>query len=267
MDKQTYKTGQLQHILGLSRDALRYYEEKGIISPRQNEENNYREYDFRDIYTLMVTDFYKKRNLTISDVKKLQTGSEISELEGLLEKKAAELKERILLESYMLERIEETKEFCKEIQNNLNKYSIRKMPTFKVLGEITDFDAMDEYNMVLKYVDLLKDDILSKLMRKFTFDDTGYKDCKMFIAEKSDDCSSTVSQSFINYTSCMYTIVEDRQGKHGEEDTRVRALWEGAEWARENGLQTEGVVYLRTRLITYSENTEKIYHEVFVPIK
>ena len=31
----TYRISQLSEILGVSRDALRYYEEKGIIKPKQ----------------------------------------------------------------------------------------------------------------------------------------------------------------------------------------------------------------------------------------
>lgn len=87
-ENNTYKTRELSEILGVTRDTLRYYEEKEILKPKQNEENNYRQYDMYDIYALMVTDFYKKRGLSINEVKELQSGSEIEELKYLLEKKA-----------------------------------------------------------------------------------------------------------------------------------------------------------------------------------
>ncbi len=125
-----YRTSQLSEILGVSRDALRYYEEKGIIKPKQTEVNNYREYDLYDIYTLMVTDFYKKRDLSIKEIKRLQAESEIDELEILLEKKAREVEETIRIKEHILQKINETKEFCEDIKKYLNKFSIRKLSLY-----------------------------------------------------------------------------------------------------------------------------------------
>ncbi|MDP4090971.1 MAG: MerR family DNA-binding transcriptional regulator, partial [Bacillota bacterium] len=44
-----YTIGQIANIMGISRDKLRYYEEKGVLNPKQNDENNYRKCDFEDI--------------------------------------------------------------------------------------------------------------------------------------------------------------------------------------------------------------------------
>ena len=74
MERNTYRTSQLLEILGVSRDALRYYEEKGIVKPNHDETNNYRQYNDYDIYNLLVADFYKKRNLSIKEVRELQEG-------------------------------------------------------------------------------------------------------------------------------------------------------------------------------------------------
>lgn len=95
MDRSTYKTSQLLKILGVSRDALRYYEEKGIVKPTQDERNNYRQYDNYDIYTLLVIDFYKKRNLSMKEVRNLQKGGTIKELGSLLGEKVEQLEETI----------------------------------------------------------------------------------------------------------------------------------------------------------------------------
>ncbi|WP_163582150.1 MerR family transcriptional regulator [Gracilibacillus saliphilus] len=68
MSKDTYRTSQLSNILGISRDALRYYEKKGIVKPikiRQIIIDSM----ITTIYTLLVADFYKKRNLSMKEVK------------------------------------------------------------------------------------------------------------------------------------------------------------------------------------------------------
>ncbi|UHA75989.1 MerR family transcriptional regulator [Paenibacillus sp. 481] len=140
-------------MLGVSRDALRYYEEQGIVNPRHNEVNHYRQYDYYDIYTLMVADFYKKRNLSIKEVHKLQAGSEIEDLEALLAHKAMQLENTIRLQQHMLCKINETKQFCAEIHKHVHQYSIRPFPTYEVMGEISDFNAFREYPAANVYFD------------------------------------------------------------------------------------------------------------------
>ncbi|ASA25682.1 MerR family transcriptional regulator [Paenibacillus donghaensis] len=266
-ENNTYKTGQVLEILGVSRDALRYYEEKGIIKPDQKEENNYREYNFYDIYTLMVTDFYKKRNLSIKEVKKLQAGSEIDKLESLLGEKARDLEASIRNKEYMLRKINETKEFCKDIKKHLNNYSLRKLPTYEIKGEISDFDSFLEYPVILKNMDLIKEDILSKIMRMFTFDETGFMDTKMYIVEKIESNEKEKNKVYLDYSTCIYIIVEDGRYQNGAEDIKYKAFSSGLKWAEEQGLELEGVVFANTRLITYLDNKERVFLEIFIPVK
>ena len=128
MERNTYRTSQLLEILGVSRDALRYYEEKGIVKPDQDETNNYRQYDDYDIYTLLVTDFYKKRNLSMKEVRKLQKGRTIEELGTLLEKKDEQLEETIRNKQYMLQKIKETKAFCAGIKRTFKPILHKRIP-------------------------------------------------------------------------------------------------------------------------------------------
>lgn len=266
-ESKTYRTSQLAEILGVSRDALRYYEEQGIVKPKQEEANNYRQYDFYDIYTLMVTDFYKKRNLSIKEVKKLQVGSEIDELGALLEKKARELEETIRIKEYMLEKINETKQFCEEVKNHLNQYSIRELPAYEVIGEISDFNAFLEYPAILENMDLIKEDILSKIMRKFTFDENGFLDSKMYIVEKPETKHKETSECYLEYPKCIYTIVEDGRYQNGNDDIKHKAFESTLVWGDEQGLKPKGVAFANTRLITYLDNKERVFLEIFIPVE
>ncbi|GIP36482.1 MerR family transcriptional regulator [Paenibacillus sp. J2TS4] len=266
-DSKTYRTSQLSEILGVTRDALRYYEEKGIVKPKQEEANNYRQYDFYDIYTLMVADFYKKRNLSMKEVKKLQVGSEIDELGTLLEKKAKELEETIRIKTYMLQKIKETKAFCEEVKKNLNQYSIRELPTYEVIGEISDFNAFLEYPAILENMDLLKEDILSKIMRTFTFDENGFLDSKMYIVEKPETKHKEKNRCYLEYSKCIYTIVEDGRYQNGNDDIKYKVFEPTLVWGKEQGLKPKGVAFANTRLITYLDNKERVFLELFIPVE
>lgn len=263
----TYRTSQLSEILGVSRDALRYYEEQGIVNPKQNEANQYRQYDYYDIYTLMVADFYKKRNLSIKEVKKLQVGSEIDELEALFANKARELEETIRMKEYMLRQIHETKQFCEEAKNHLNQYSIRELPTYEVIGEISDFNAFVEYPVILEHMDSMKDDILSKIMRKFSFDETGFLDTKMYIVEKPETEQKEKDRCYLEYSKCIYTIVEDGRYQNGHDDIKHNVFENTLAWGKGQGLKPKGVAFANTRLITYLDNMERVFLEIYIPVE
>ena len=266
MEKKTYRTSQLLDILGVSRDALRYYEGQGIVKPKQNNANNYRQYDDFDIYVLMVADFYKKRNLTMKEVRKLQVGSKIDELENLLEIKAMELEETIRNKKYMLQKIKETKKFCEGLEEHLYQYSIKQLPVYEVLGEFSDFNAFLEYPNIIEKIDLTKEDILSKIMRKFTFDDNKFLDSNMLIVKQHEAIQKEKSECYLPYTKCIYTIVEDSRSQY-EDDIKYKTFQSSLKWGNEQGYRLKGVTLINTRLITFIDQTERAYLEIFIPVE
>ncbi|MBS4218310.1 MerR family transcriptional regulator [Bacillus sp. FJAT-49711] len=267
MERNTYRTSELLDILGVSRDALRYYEEKGIVRPHQDETNHYRQYQDYDIYRLLVSDFYKKRNLSMKEVRELQDGRTVGELETLLAEKAEQLEETIRNKEYMLQKVKETKEFCMELKEHLNQYSIRKLPTYKVLGKFSDFYSFLEYPVILEKMDMKKDDILSKIMRKFTFDKNGFIDSEMYIVEKQKRLQMGKSESYLHYSRCIYLIVEDGTDKNEDDDIKHEIFKSTLQWANEQGYKLKGVAFVNTRLITYLDHKERAFLEIYIPIE
>ncbi|KAB8133622.1 MerR family transcriptional regulator [Gracilibacillus oryzae] len=267
MERNTYKTSQLLEILGVSRDALRYYEEQGIVKPDQDEWNNYRKYDNFDIYTLLVADFYKKRNLSIKEVRKLQEGRAMEELETLLENKAEQLEETIRNKQYMLQKIKETKAFCKDLKEHLNQYTIKELPVYEVMGEFSDFYSFLEYPAILENMDMVKDDILSKIMKKFTFDENGLINSKMYIVEKHETIDNEKSGSYLSYSKCIYTIVEDGRYRNGNNDIKETVFASTLEWGKTQGHKPKGVAFVNTRLITYLDKKERAFLEIYIPVE
>ncbi|MFJ7736456.1 MerR family transcriptional regulator [Lysinibacillus sp. NPDC097287] len=267
MENNTYKTSQLLEILGVSRDALRYYEERGIVKPNQNETNNYRNYNDFDIYALLVADFYKKRNLSMKEVRKLQEGIAIEELGSLLEIKAEQLEETIQNNNYMLQKIKETKAFCEQLKDHLNQFSIREFPTYKVIGEFSDFFSFMEYPAILENMDMMKDDILSKIMRKYIVDENGFLDSKMYIVEKYESIHKEKSGCYLRYDKCIYTIVEDGRYQNGNDDIQDKVFHSTLEWGNEQGLKIKGIAFINTRLITYLDNKERAFLEIYIPVE
>lgn len=94
-----YRTGELLEYLGITRDTLRFYEEKGLLNPHKCNDNNYRSYDIMDIYNIMILDFYKKRGMSINQLKELIKDSNFDDINSKLQNKKTELEKRYLIYS------------------------------------------------------------------------------------------------------------------------------------------------------------------------
>lgn len=76
---------EVSSIVGLSKKSIRYYEEEGVINPKRNSSNDYREYNEDDIKILRTVKFLRDLDIPINDIKKLQR-KEISLKECMEEK-------------------------------------------------------------------------------------------------------------------------------------------------------------------------------------
>ncbi len=62
---------EVEHIVGLSKKSIRYYEENGLLNPKRNSENDYRIYNKEDIKKLKTIKFLRELNVSIRELKLL----------------------------------------------------------------------------------------------------------------------------------------------------------------------------------------------------
>lgn len=62
---------EVEHMVGLSKKSIRYYEENGLLMPKRNRQNDYRIYDEKDIKKLKVIKFLRELDVPIRDLKLL----------------------------------------------------------------------------------------------------------------------------------------------------------------------------------------------------
>ncbi len=66
---------EVEHIVGLSKKSIRFYEENGLLTPVRNQENSYRIYDLEDIKKLKKIKILRELGVPICDLKKLNEKS------------------------------------------------------------------------------------------------------------------------------------------------------------------------------------------------
>ena len=62
--------GEVSEITGLTKKAIRYYEEARLISPKINE-NNYRQYNLEDVDRLKEISVLRFNGLSIKEIKNI----------------------------------------------------------------------------------------------------------------------------------------------------------------------------------------------------
>ena len=265
-----YRTGELLDYLGITRDTLRYYEKKGLLSPQKNNENNYRDYDFFDIYKIMIIDFYKKRGMSIQQIHSILENSDSTNMQTILQNKKNELEKVIYEQQCMLKRIDETQCFYRNLINNLNIFTVKPMPLFKVCGEVSDFTEVAEYENVLG-VTQKDNDMLSQIMRYIKFDHNGVKNTKMLIVEAID--KKIEEGEYLQHSKCLYTIAEEIQpseemNKSSEQSEIMQKMHTDSYlYAKEHGLKLKGEAFASIRFIMHQAPKFHTYIEIYVPFE
>lgn len=260
-----YRTRDLFNYIGVPRDTLRFYEEKGLLNPKKNSENNYRNYDIYDIYNLMIIDFYKKRGMTIHQIQNLSNISDMQDMEGLLTNKKNELEKLMHDTQCMLKRIEETQEFSRDLERNLNTFTFKSLPLYRINGEISDFIAVEEYENVKDIMSSNNEDMFSQIMRYISFDENGVTGTKMLIVDSAEIKNN--NDHYIPYTKCLYTVVEQIHPQDEQEDLIEKMYMVSSEYANKHGIRLLGEAFAMIRLISHKGNKIKTYIEIFIPFE
>ncbi|CEN77860.1 hypothetical protein [Paraclostridium sordellii] len=90
---------------------------------------------------------------------------------------------------------------------------------------------------------------------------------KFIIVREVEESDKDIEGEVLAHPNCIYTIIEDgRYLTDGENiDNKVEASLRKI--AIENGYELLGVVYVNILLTTYEEGLERVFLEIYAPIK
>ncbi len=87
---------EIREKLGIGRDTLRFYEQKGIIEPEVDPTNGYRYYDDWQVNLLWDCKHYQAMGFTLSEILEILKHDTMDELRDRVEHKAEELEHKIV---------------------------------------------------------------------------------------------------------------------------------------------------------------------------
>ncbi|MFV0395039.1 MAG: MerR family transcriptional regulator [Coprobacillaceae bacterium] len=265
LDK-TYKTGELSKSIGTTSDTLRYYEEIGLIEPVKDENNMYRQFTFTEIYHMFGIEFYKKRGLSLSEIKNIVSGASIKQTAEMLDDSEKRVKEEMKDLKKKLQRIQETKQFCKNIEASLGTFIVKDMPLYQINSTFTAGTALYEYeDNVLAHLNLEEEDVISNMVRKLIFDGEGYKESNMHLVTPVS--KKKKNETYLHEGKCISVVVESGRYNDADSSISLKTLERTFMYSKENNIQLLGEVYLFMRTILFKDGKERVFIEALVPIQ
>ena len=96
-----FQIGEISDFFDVPASTLRYWEDKGILHPKQRSENRYREYSVEDLMTISDVIFYKNLGLQLREIRDMdnqapvQHGQLFEEKLSVLEQQQKQLAQRM----------------------------------------------------------------------------------------------------------------------------------------------------------------------------
>ncbi len=258
-DGSYFTIGEVVRLTGVSRDKIRYYEEKGILRPMQSTDNRYRYYSEKDMHKILAIELYRSVDLGIPEMEKILYKSDIEEICDIISDKRKSIRDEITRLEKIHEDLQHIEEACSDIRDRLWEITIRPMPPFRVLGEIEDYRSYHEYSKLHTMKDTQLP-VLRKMKRHIVFTEEGLVSNHMVLTEEALDASE---QNVINHATCIHMILED-----GEESGNIIAeTYERvSEWCKENRWQQVKEVYINMLLISENAGRIRSYLELYGPV-
>lgn len=106
-------------MIGVTTEAIRFYEKKGILRNVRDDSSSYRFYTAEDIHMLLKSRVYSQLGLSLNEIAKLLENDpeDVAPFLGTIEKQRAALKKQLELDMRRLERVDDLEQFFHRISS------------------------------------------------------------------------------------------------------------------------------------------------------
>lgn len=265
IEQAEYLIGDVARMVGLSRDALRFYEKKGVISARKKA-NGYRYYSEDDIYKLMCILYHRKMNTSLEELEGLMSGrNSLPVIRENIRQRRAQARAEILRHQQILTRLDLVEQDMGRIEECLDRCSVRRFPAAYVMGhcaslqeglrewfrlssEVPGLDMTYFYNIFF-YMD-------RKLMNQGT-DLLFYKHLESEMGDVFDGTGYPQTEE----AECIYMVVQSDYTLPNLETIEKMAVW-----GRRRGMELQGKIYSNNMTSFFEKEKATYCLELYMPI-
>ncbi|MGL4484814.1 MAG: MerR family transcriptional regulator [Anaerovoracaceae bacterium] len=264
IEKKQWKISDVSIMFDIPIEVLRYYEKEGILSPKRNNENNYRTYTAEDLIKLADILFYRDVDLPIKDIKKITHDLPVNKISEIIESRSRFVEEQLKKYKQLSIKLKTWENLHNESIEFFDKYDIRPMPkayikgkTYRTSAESLDALFLDDnisreeiYSLFFAFSFYYKKGIMSEIEHYIVYEETSEK-IKITKAFKEGIIEEN--------PSCLFTVVEKEELKE-----KFQGLFE---YAKKNKIKLTGECFARLSVVHYSESEYQEIYRIYAPIK
>jgi len=139
---------------GLTPEALRYYEEKGLLSPERTPASGFRKFSITDVQVLGIIKSLQRQGFSLDEIKRiLKTGLSLDELISMMDDKRAQLSEQIALSIGIHARLSN----CTDLLRDSGRLLMKPRLCQGTASYLIDFDSVPALWQSVPSMPILKD--------------------------------------------------------------------------------------------------------------
>lgn len=269
--KKKYTIKEIAELLNISKDTLRFYERKGIISPIKGE-NGYRYYTSDHVWTLLDIIFYRRINFSINEIDSIVNHSTIESIIKMTQEKIIEEARQVRFHQQALLKLQLANESYQRIENHLHSYSIQPLSKHFIIGH-RYVDKEGSVEGLFQSMGERMDSEFCYTYNKYLLDteNTGEprtpRLCELYLTIAADtvhllDMSEDfISPYALSFPACVYTIVESDC-----RNPKAQSILEAAHWALSHGFQLQNAAYSDYLLSCCENGVTTYYLELYLPL-
>lgn len=272
MEKQEYLIGDIAAITGLSRDTLRFYEKRGILTPKKKP-NGYRYYTEDDLYLLVRILFSKKMNLGLDAIETLMASTPLDgeHRQTLNQQIEAEIS-AIRFHKQTLARLLSIKKIYEDLEECRDHFCLKPFPACRVLHTMDSAaDGLKQWfllsrqyaglDMVYIYDCYQYQSGFSLDEAKITYDHSQLLMYEEVMRHMEPEYDFSECEAFGESAPCIFTIAE--VSAVAPCPSVVSAM---RRWAAGQGIVASPKIYVTSNFARLKDGICSYYQEIYIPI-
>lgn len=259
---ETYGITEIARLLGISKEAIRKYEAKGLLHSARDEGNGYRKYDSWDVTTLIQIRLLRGMGFSLGNIEELINTGDLPQLEAALHRKKETVAAELLRLQELFLMLDQHEKELQAVRDTRREFWLEYRPALCLL-------PIGEWQKLTKNRDLRDESAAWLEKAPYTFHcglyspDVTFQGHALALEEKYMDMERR--GDMIRYAPsrlCACVMLEFPYGKVVEEDLRRKL-----ERIRACGYKTGGEIM--TRIVFTHKRGEQYfcYNKIWFPIE
>jgi DNA-binding transcriptional MerR regulator len=254
--------GELAKSFDISTSQIRFYEKKGLLTPKIIDENGYRLYDFRQLDILESILLFRDIDIPIKEIEKVVNNYDIKDYLDILMKAENKLEEEMRLirlkKKEIKEKINHVKKYI-DIKEEIKIVNMdRKILKIVLDTDPDDFSIKEMYDEIRKYGYSSFSDVNDMYG---VIDENGNT---IFAIEYDEKNKSLYDLEEIILHEGPYISTIMHMSDYNLMEEKIEHI---KKVIKESGISSHGPIVVREDLSSYSLNSEGSYFEVLQKIK